>query len=390
MSHYVAIRNGMGSSGEDDLSNIAVNFINPGGGVVATNDYLVTSHVSPDNKTVNIGTGNAYIINSAGTMVYNSLLDATYNLTIADNAGSACIDSVVLYIDTTAKPDSSASNVAKFADVRGTTSPPTAGAIATAVGAANPYIVLANVAVASGFTQIVTANISDVRPFAKIGGYFDGWLPANEIWTYASSTTVTTPGDKTGKYQEGMTIKLTQNATVAYFIITAVSYGAPNTTITLDGGSTYTVANAVITLPYYSLEMSPFGFTRDSRPIGYAYLTSNFQPGTTNETDVTGLAVTVTVPNGGRSIKITFWGNIFNTNATASVQTIKIKEGATVLQTIYDYSAVANKPQEKTGFAILTPTAGSHTYKISIQSTSSEGRIESGATENAFILVELI
>ena len=99
-----------------------------------------------------------------------------------------------------------------------------------------------------------------------------GWIPAGETWTYAYSTTVTISGDKPAKYSKGMKVKLTQT-TVKYFYITAVSYSAPNTTLTLTAGSDYTVANAAITSPYYSVVANPVGFpqTFNFTPVGSSY-----------------------------------------------------------------------------------------------------------------------
>lgn len=94
----------------------------------------------------------------------------------------------------------------------------------------------------------------------------DGWVSAQESWSYASSDdptfTFTISGDKTGKYHPGMRIKLTQT-TSKYFIITAVSYGAPNTTVTVYGGTDYDLANAAITSPFYSMMKAPYGFPLD-------------------------------------------------------------------------------------------------------------------------------
>ncbi|OQB04295.1 MAG: hypothetical protein BWY21_02081 [Parcubacteria group bacterium ADurb.Bin216] len=87
----------------------------------------------------------------------------------------------------------------------------------------------------------------------------NGWVEADETWTYASATTFTISGDKRGKYQKGDKIKLTQT-TVKYFYVIGVSYSSPNTTITVTGGSDYTVANAAITLPYFSKIENPQGF----------------------------------------------------------------------------------------------------------------------------------
>jgi hypothetical protein len=89
---------------------------------------------------------------------------------------------------------------------------------------------------------------------------YNGWTPIADTPTYASSTTVTISGDHTGKFAVGDKIKLTQQTTVKYFYVTSVTYGAPNTTLTLYAGTDYTVANAAITSPYYSKMQSPVGF----------------------------------------------------------------------------------------------------------------------------------
>lgn len=99
-----------------------------------------------------------------------------------------------------------------------------------------------------------------------MNGDFDGWIPVNEEWTYASADsptfTFTISGDKTDKYSPGMKIKLTQTDD-EYFIITAVSYSSPNTTVTVYGGTDYELADADITFPYYSFVQAPFGFPFD-------------------------------------------------------------------------------------------------------------------------------
>jgi len=87
----------------------------------------------------------------------------------------------------------------------------------------------------------------------------NGWVEADETWTYASATTFTISGDKRGKYQVYDKIKLTQT-TDKYFNIIAVSYSSPNTTITVDGLGIYTLANATITSPYFSKVETPQGF----------------------------------------------------------------------------------------------------------------------------------
>lgn len=86
-------------------------------------------------------------------------------------------------------------------------------------------------------------------------GTLDGWISANETWTYASATTITVPSGAANKYKKGDKLKLTQT-TAKYFYVTAVA----DTTLTVTGGSDYTVANATITSPYYSHTDNPIGF----------------------------------------------------------------------------------------------------------------------------------
>ena len=90
-------------------------------------------------------------------------------------------------------------------------------------------------------------------------GGWDGWIDAEETWTYINATSFRISGDKTGKYQKEDKLKLTQT-TDKYFRITNISYSSPNTTITVDGFGIYTLANATITSPYYSKMDNPQGF----------------------------------------------------------------------------------------------------------------------------------
>jgi hypothetical protein len=98
-------------------------------------------------------------------------------------------------------------------------------------------------------------------PYAMSAGIPEsGWISAiDESWTYASPTTLTILGDKTGRYQKGDKIKLNQTAT-KYFYIVGVAYSAPNTTITITGGSDYSLVNTKIDNPCFSRVENPFGF----------------------------------------------------------------------------------------------------------------------------------
>ena len=215
-------------------------------------------------------------------------------------------------------------------------------------------------------------------------GTLDGWISANQTWTYASATTITVPSGAASRNQPGDFIKWTQT-TVKYAEITGVA----DTVLTVRGDA---VTDAAITANYYSKARSPVGIGGPTT-LGYAQITSDFTTATTPaDVDVTGLAVTVTVPSGGRRIKITvFAPQFYTTQNTGQNLQVKIKEGADTL------SYGLYKPQSTFDFTPMTvmyctaASAGSHTYKVAMsQSAAGSLHILATATAPAFILVELI
>lgn len=89
-----------------------------------------------------------------------------------------------------------------------------------------------------------------------------GWsdIPGTLAYSSADGPTgvVTTSTDLTGTISVGARVRLTQT-TAKYFIVTAISAS----TMTLYGGTDYTLANAAITVPSYSLAKAPVGFLVD-------------------------------------------------------------------------------------------------------------------------------
>lgn len=122
--------------------------------------------------------------------------------------------------------------------------------------------------------------------------------------------------------------------------------------------------------------------------IGYAEVTAGQTP-IAAAVDLTGLTVTVTVGT-GRRIKIT--GQVFfSSTVTNDIAGLLILDGATQLNGsqvqlgltgVGAVTAVAS--------AVVTPTSGSHTYKLQAVRSSGTGVVSTSASSAipAFILVE--
>lgn len=108
---------------------------------------------------------------------------------------------------------------------------------------------------ASGTTKLTPAStLKDyILSDANIASFT--WQNGTGTWTYASATTMTVPADDAANMSVGTKLKLTQTS-VKYFYVVGVS----GTTVTLTGGSSYTLVNAAITTPQYSNASSPPGF----------------------------------------------------------------------------------------------------------------------------------
>lgn len=127
--------------------------------------------------------------------------------------------------------------------------------------------------------------------------------------------------------------------------------------------------------------------------LGYAQSLTNFTTTTvTAFVDVTSLSTTVTIPAGGRRVKVTAFCESFKTTATAGTAlSIAIYEGATQLASSDLSQYVTNSPQLGMCIASFTPTAGSHTYKVAVfQGAAGTLTVSGATTAPSFILVELI
>lgn len=157
------------------------------------------------------------------------------------------------------------------------------------------------------------AGTDDAKFATALGLYGSvalGWFALGAC-TYetadAPTFTFSIASDVTGLLSVGQRIKLTQT-TVKYFIITAVgAFSAGKTIITVYGGTDYTLANAAITVPYFSLFKAPFGFPLD--PLKWTVRvtdTSDRNTATPSASTWTNLnaALTITFPIGTWDIRI--------------------------------------------------------------------------------------
>jgi hypothetical protein len=162
------------------------------------------------------------------------------------------------------------------------------------------------------------------------------------------------------------------------------------TSVTATSG--ITVSGGVVTLPNGAIdgnELSASAIT-----LGYTQITSSFTTTSTNAVQVTGLTLTVTIPAGGRRVKITAYSYDVANNVAGGSSRVTIWDGTvgagTQLQQCDVTSSSANFGWAVNCVAIVTPAAGSKTYNIGFHTAGNTSSLNAMLTAPAFILVELI
>ena len=142
-------------------------------GVIGTGDLLVEENGTPDMDLL-IATGDVII--PYQNHFFHSWVTASQEVTItANSSGDPRIDVVAAYIDLTVVQSTTSNNpdALVFEVVAGTPAgtptAPNSAAIESAIGASNPYTILAEVEVADGATAITNAEITDVREVFVLG-----------------------------------------------------------------------------------------------------------------------------------------------------------------------------------------------------------------------------
>lgn len=131
--------------------------------------------------------------------------------------------------------------------------------------------------------------------------------------------------------------------------------------------------------------------------LGYVQITSNVGSLTsTTGQQVTGLSVAVTIPAGGRRVKITaFCSNTSNASGSQQSNTLQIWDGVVGSGTLLNASVSKNFAANDitpgmTVIASVVPAAGSKTYNVGLAVSGGTGTVNAGTTSPAFILVEAI
>lgn len=129
--------------------------------------------------------------------------------------------------------------------------------------------------------------------------------------------------------------------------------------------------------------------------LGYVDKTSNFTTSASSATLITDMSLTVTIPTGGRRVKITVSGfNMYASNAGAYAQ-LNVWEGTvgsgTRVASTQISAAAPSQSLPVTAIGSYIPTAGSKTYNVSLHRAAGSGTatVEATATSPLFLLVEL-
>lgn len=131
--------------------------------------------------------------------------------------------------------------------------------------------------------------------------------------------------------------------------------------------------------------------------LGYAQITSNYSTSSTSASNaVTGLSTTVTIPSGGRRVRVTAYCPSLLVTTLANYAILTIWDGTVGSGTLIGRGVVGslstNAELPVMASAISTPSAGSKTYNVGLYNASSATNVQinAAATYPAYILVEAI
>ena len=88
----------------------------------------------------------------------------------------------------------------------------------------------------------------------------NGWVGEPNNWQYVSANSFSTLAeDTTSRYTVGTKLSCTDAGVIKYFYVVSSSFST-DTTVTITGGSDYTLSGGAITNPMYSYMATAYGF----------------------------------------------------------------------------------------------------------------------------------
>lgn len=296
---------------------------------------------------LNISTGAGLISDTIARRIGTDAVETATVPTASASFGR--IDTVVAYIDTAVSPTTAVTDntndILKFVVVAGTAAStpvaPTGAAIVTAIGAGKPYMVLYDVLVPQNATNTSGMTLTDRRVLLTAPTVADNAIIAAKIAALAVTTAKIDNLAVT-------TAKINDNA----------------------------VTNTKL--------------STSAIKLGYAQITSNFT--TTTNSLVTGLSVAITMPAGGRSIKITAFSLALSNSSSPTNSDMTIEENGTEIARCRVTSGGANYCSPGTAYAVRTPASGaSVTYTVRLYNVGgATAQLQATSTSPCFLLVEAI
>lgn len=130
--------------------------------------------------------------------------------------------------------------------------------------------------------------------------------------------------------------------------------------------------------------------------LGYAEITSIFSTSSTTAVQVTGLSASVTIPAGGRRVKVTFFArSLYGASGGPLYIEMSLWDGAVNTGTQIAGTSTfisLSSGADQIGFcqAVVTPAAGAKTYNVGVRVSTGSGGVTAQSGQPAFILVEAI
>lgn len=260
-------------------------------------------------------------------------------------------------------------------------------------------------------------------------GTTDTQVLTNKTFTSPTINGATLSGTLSGTYTIGGTptfpasvVTLTGSQTLTNKVLTSPTISSPtitNASITQDSvvgfttansGTVYGVAVTTGTISGTVLSAGTVSSTAlatnavqgnqlatNAITLGYQPITTNYSTSSTSSSNaVTGLSVTVTIPSGGRRVRITVYAPSMFLTTAGDYALLSIWDGTvgsgTQLSRAIMGALSANSEIPVTATAIVTPSAGSKTYNVGLCNVTAARNVQinAAATYPAFILVETI